>query len=67
MSSGELTTTVDTMENKVQSIFKLWKNWEAIVLIAEADDFLCERNLHSLERNALVSGKPHTQFMYFGC
>ena len=31
-------------------------NWNAVLLLDEADVFLAERNLENLSRNALVSG-----------
>ena len=32
-------------------------NWNAVLLLDEADVFLAERNVENLSRNALVSGE----------
>lgn len=55
VTCGDLGTHPDTMENKLKTIFEYAFNWNAVLLLDEADVFLQERDLHDLKRNALVS------------
>jgi len=43
------------MEKSLARTLRLCTNWNAVLLLDEADVFLEERSLHDLERNALVS------------
>jgi SpoVK/Ycf46/Vps4 family AAA+-type ATPase len=55
ISSGELGTTVDTLEKKLNEILELAYAWNAIILIDEADIFMEERSTNDIQRNAMVS------------
>ena len=55
VTCGDLGTHATELEKKLHTIFQRAINWKAILLLDEADVFLQERDLHNLERNALVS------------
>ncbi|KJX92715.1 hypothetical protein TI39_contig5830g00010 [Zymoseptoria brevis] len=55
VTSGELGTTVNTMESALKKAFRIAKTWDAILLLDEADVFLSKRSADNLEKNALVS------------
>lgn len=57
MTSGDIGTNPEDIENKLHKIFNYAVNWNAVLLLDEADVFLAERNLENLSRNALVSGE----------
>lgn len=54
VSMGELGTTPGEMEQRLSSILDLCANWNALVLLDEADVFLETRNSADLIRNAMV-------------
>ncbi|KAK4445674.1 hypothetical protein QBC34DRAFT_412900 [Podospora aff. communis PSN243] len=54
ISGGELTTSVDRLEGRLNSIFNLTKRWNAVSLLDEADVLLCKRNSSEMDRNAIV-------------
>lgn len=56
VTSGDLGTDPESIEQKLQQIFDYAVAWNAVLLLDEADVFLAERNLENLSRNALVSG-----------
>ncbi|KAH9205623.1 hypothetical protein DL95DRAFT_490425 [Leptodontidium sp. 2 PMI_412] len=55
ITCGDIGTNPDVLEAKLQDVFRQAEEWGAVLLLDEADVFLAERNLESLERNALVS------------
>lgn len=55
VTSGDIGTNPEDIENKLHKIFNYAVNWNAVLLLDEADVFLAERNLENLSRNALVS------------
>jgi DNA polymerase III delta prime subunit len=55
LSAGELGTCVDTVEEKLDIVLEVTRQWGCVLLIDEADVFLQERDGLDLERNALVS------------
>lgn len=55
VSSGDLGTNSETLDNRLSRILDMASTWKAILLIDEADIFLERRSLHDLERNSLVS------------
>ncbi|KAF9881415.1 AAA family ATPase [Colletotrichum karsti] len=54
-SAGELGTDPRYLEQELQKILDICHAWGAILLLDEADVFLEKRNLHEINRNALVS------------
>lgn len=55
MTSGELGTTVHDMETALAKAFRIAKEWNAILLLDEADVFLSKRSDDNFEKNAFVS------------
>jgi len=55
VSSGELGTDAYDLEEKLSSILDIAATWRCVLLLDEADVFLEKRNMHDLQRNALVS------------
>ena len=55
VTCGDLGTQPDVIEIRLKKIFEDAFNWNAILLLDEADVFLQERDIHDLKRNALVS------------
>ena len=55
VTSGELGTTVQDMENALRKAFRIAQEWDAILLLDEADVFLSKRSSDNLEKNAFVS------------
>lgn len=53
ISMGDL--DMDDLENCLKDIDGLCNDWNAVLLIDEADIFLEERDLHNMSRNAVVS------------
>jgi SpoVK/Ycf46/Vps4 family AAA+-type ATPase len=55
---ADIGTNITTVEKKLEDIFQLASQWEAVLLFDEADVLLETRTDESpLERNAMVSGK----------
>ncbi|KAI5205180.1 P-loop containing nucleoside triphosphate hydrolase protein [Aureobasidium subglaciale] len=55
VSSGDLGTEPDTLNERLEQILDMASTWRAVLLIDEADVFLEARSLHDMHRNALVS------------
>lgn len=55
VGAGDLGTSAAQVDQELQRVFELATSWKAIVLIDEADVFLEQRSLYSLERNAMVA------------
>lgn len=55
ISSGELGHEPTEIHKRLTSILELGENWDAVVLLDEADVFLARRDDHDLVRNAIVS------------
>jgi len=57
ISSGDLGTNTNLVEERLSNALSLATRWNAVVLIDEADVFLEERRNQDLKRNGLVSGE----------
>ena len=55
VTCGDLGTEPDELEKRLKTTFEYAVNWNAVLLLDEADIFLQERDVHDLKRNALVS------------
>ncbi|KAI9805317.1 MAG: hypothetical protein M1833_005770 [Piccolia ochrophora] len=55
ISSGELGTKPDTVEENLRTALTLATTWKAIILLDESDVFLEQRSVHDMVRNCLVS------------
>lgn len=55
---ADLGIRIDTVEKSLTKILRISTEWNAILLLDEADVFLERRSTHDLERNGLVSGEP---------
>jgi len=55
VSAGELGTDSRVLEHELQKILDIAHSWGAVLLLDEADVFLEKRELHDIQRNALVS------------
>ena len=55
VTCGDLGTEPNDLENRLRGTFEHAVNWNAVLLLDEADVFLQERDVHDLKRNALVS------------
>lgn len=55
VSVGELGTTPEGVEDKLRSILDLAYQWNAVLLLDEADIFMEARDTVNIERNAMVS------------
>ncbi|KAI9687110.1 MAG: hypothetical protein M1822_002521 [Bathelium mastoideum] len=55
VTCGDVGTSAKEVEEYLESVFQLGRTWGCVVLLDEADVFLEQRSLASLERNALVS------------
>lgn len=57
ISVQDLGSKVSAMERGLQTALRRCSHWNAVLLLDEADVFLEQRSLNSLERNELVSSK----------
>jgi SpoVK/Ycf46/Vps4 family AAA+-type ATPase len=55
ISAGELSTEAEKLEKQLSTIFQITNQWDAILLLDEADVFLEKRSSQNLHRNGLVS------------
>ena len=55
MSAGELSIQAEQLEMQLSQIFRIAYQWNAVLLLDEADVYLEARSLHDLSRNAIVS------------
>ncbi|TKA45927.1 hypothetical protein B0A54_03612 [Friedmanniomyces endolithicus] len=55
VSAGELGTSAARLEVKLNRILDVAHSWGAVLLLDEADVFLEKREVHDIQRNALVS------------
>jgi hypothetical protein len=53
---ADLGITIESVEENLTKILRMSTEWNAILLLDEADVFLERRSTHDLERNGLVSG-----------
>ena len=56
LSAGELGTRLDLVERNLKNALEQCAKWKAVLLFDEADVFLEKRDMHDLDRNAMVSG-----------
>jgi hypothetical protein len=54
VSVGELGTSAESLEERLNAILELARLWNAVVLLDEADIFLEKRTEHDVLRNAMV-------------
>ena len=57
MSAEQLGVKSETVEQSLSDILEMVTKWKAILLLDEAEVFLEQRSIDSLERNKLVSSK----------
>lgn len=55
ITTGELNTDVQKLENQLTDIFRLCARWRALVLLDEADVLMTQRTVTDLKRNAIVA------------
>jgi hypothetical protein len=56
IAAGDLGTEARDVHAKLDTAFNTAIQWNAVVLIDEADIFLEKRSINDLQRNQLVSG-----------
>jgi hypothetical protein len=59
ITAGELSTGVEKPERQLSVIFQIANQWDAILLLDEADMFLERHSSQNLHHNGLVSGFLH--------
>jgi hypothetical protein len=57
ITAADLGHEPDALELSLLRYFKRASDWDAIVLLDEADVYLEQRTTHDLKRNSIVSGK----------
>lgn len=57
LSAGELGIQAETVERRLAQALTFCKEWDAVLLLDEADIFLESRSASNLERNELVSSE----------
>jgi len=57
ITCGDIGTTPDEIEKRLQKHFRLANKWGCVLLLDEADVFLAKRDWQSMKRNAAVSGR----------
>lgn len=58
ITCGDLGLTPEEVEKSLTDKFRLADKWNCVMLLDEADIFLARRDKVSMQRNALVSGRP---------
>jgi hypothetical protein len=56
LTSSDIGTDPESVENVLMKEFKTASNWGAVLLIDEADVFMERRSTNDLNRNCLVAG-----------
>jgi len=57
ITAADLGSRPDKLEKNLLRFFKDANDWDAIVLLDEADIYLEQRSTHDLDRNGIVSSK----------
>lgn len=57
ITAADLGHEPEALEDSLLMYFKRASDWDAIVLLDEADVYLERRTIHDLKRNSIVSGK----------
>ena len=57
ITAADLGHEADALEKSLLQYFRRANDWDAIVLLDEADVYLEERSSSDLQRNSIVSGK----------
>ena len=57
ITAGDLGSHPTDLERNLDEIFHKGKEWDAIVLLDEADVFLEARRAHDIQRNSIVSSE----------
>jgi SpoVK/Ycf46/Vps4 family AAA+-type ATPase len=60
ITAADLGHEPDQLEHSLLRYFKRARDWDAIVLLDEADVYLEQRDPHDLKRNSIVSGEPRS-------
>ena len=55
VSVGELGTTPEKLEEKLDQVMKIASSWDAVILFDEVDAFVTKRDSMNLERNAMTA------------
>ncbi len=55
LQAEDLGTSADQLGAKIKKVFEMATEWDAVVLLDEADVFMAERDPHNITRNELVS------------
>ncbi|KAL8367421.1 hypothetical protein RB599_003350 [Gaeumannomyces hyphopodioides] len=63
---GDLGSNSETIQNALESHFKLAHRWNCVLLLDEADVYLAERYYNNLDRNGIVSVFLRTLEYYSG-
>ncbi|KAE8440393.1 hypothetical protein EG329_008169 [Mollisiaceae sp. DMI_Dod_QoI] len=66
ISAGDLPTDISRLESQLSMIFQVARQWDAILLLDEADVFLEERAPKDIVRNGIVSVFLRTMEYYQG-
>ncbi|RBR16032.1 hypothetical protein FVER53590_09838 [Fusarium verticillioides] len=66
ITCGDLGSTADVVESRLEKKFALASRWGCILLIDEADVFLEARQTENFDRNSLVAGFLQTLEYYTG-
>jgi len=59
ITAADLGHEPDALEHSLLRYFKMASDWDAIVLLDEADVYLEQRTTHDLKRNGIVSGRTN--------
>lgn len=57
LTSSDIGTNPEEVENNLTRHFKIARSWDAVILIDEADVFMERRTTADLTRNSLVAGQ----------
>lgn len=60
ITAADLGHEPELLEKSLLQYFRRANDWDAIVLLDEADVYLEKRSKNDLQRNSIVSGKPQT-------
>ncbi|KAK8121677.1 hypothetical protein PG984_010347 [Apiospora sp. TS-2023a] len=66
ITCGDLGTTPDQIQQRLQFHFRLAHRWNCVLLLDEADVYLVERDINDIKRNGIVSVFLRTLEYYSG-
>ncbi|KAF1958093.1 P-loop containing nucleoside triphosphate hydrolase protein [Byssothecium circinans] len=64
ITAADLGHEPEALERNLLRFFKDANDWDAIVLLDEADVYLQQRSMHDLQRNSIVSGKSPYPWLF---